>query len=54
MFGKKKKKKESGPEKSHLHELHNLYAPPNAIRIIKSRTVRRSKHVPHTNVTTEA
>jgi hypothetical protein len=51
---RKRRKKDSGPEKSHLDELHNLYAPPNAIRIINSRTVRRSKHASHTNVKTEA
>jgi hypothetical protein len=46
---RRRKKEASGPEKSHLDELKNVYAPPNAIRI-KSRSVRRSKHVTYTMV----
>jgi hypothetical protein len=31
--------------KLHNEELHNLYSPPNIIRMIKSRRIRLAEHV---------
>jgi hypothetical protein len=31
----------------HNEELHDLYASPNIIRVIKSRRIRRTEHVAH-------
>jgi hypothetical protein len=36
-----------GWRKLHNEELHNLYSPPNIIRMIKSRRMRRAGHVDH-------
>jgi hypothetical protein len=36
-----------GRRKFHSENLHNLYASPNIIRMIKSRTLRWAGHVAH-------
>jgi len=36
-----------GWRKVHNEELHNLYSSPNSVRVIKSRKIRWTKHVPH-------
>jgi hypothetical protein len=36
-----------GWRRLHNEELHNLYASPNIIRVIKLRRIRWMEHVPH-------
>jgi hypothetical protein len=45
IFGPKRDKMTGGWRKLHNEELHNLYASPNIIRVIKSRRVKWAGHV---------
>jgi hypothetical protein len=45
ILGSKGDEMMGGWRKLHNEELHNLYSSPNIIRIIKSRRVRRARHV---------
>jgi hypothetical protein len=40
IFGPKRKEVAGGWRRLHSEELHNLYALPNIIRVIKSRRIR--------------
>jgi hypothetical protein len=40
IFGPKREESMVGCRKLHNEELHNLYASPNIIKVIKSRTMR--------------
>jgi hypothetical protein len=45
IIGPKKEEVAGDWRRLHNEELHNLYAPPNIIRVIKSRTMRWTEHV---------
>jgi hypothetical protein len=45
IFGTKRDEMVGGWRKLHNEELHNLYTPPNIIRVIKSRRMRWAAHV---------
>jgi hypothetical protein len=45
IFGPKRDEVTGGWRKLHNEELHNLYSSPNIIRIIKSMTIRWTRHV---------
>jgi hypothetical protein len=45
IFGSKKKKVAGGWKRLHNDELHNLYASPNIVRMIKSRRMRWAENV---------
>jgi hypothetical protein len=45
LFGPKREEVAGGWRKLHNEELHNLYASPNIIKIIKSRKTRWAGHV---------
>jgi len=45
IFGPKKKEVAGGWRRLHNEELHTLYASPNTIRMIESRTIRWAEHV---------
>jgi len=45
IFGPKRDEVEGGWRSPHNEELHNLYASPNIIRVIKSRWMRWEGHV---------
>jgi hypothetical protein len=46
IFGPKREEVAGGWRGLHNEELHNLYAAPNIIRVIKSRRMRRAGRVP--------
>jgi hypothetical protein len=46
IFGPKRDEVTGGWTKLHNEELHDLYFSPSIIRIIKSRGMRRTRHVP--------
>jgi hypothetical protein len=48
IFGPKRKEVEGDWRKLHNEELHNLYASPNIIRMIKSRRMREARRVART------
>jgi hypothetical protein len=45
IFGPKRKELAGSLRKQHNEELHNLYASPNIIRVIKSRRMRWAGHL---------
>jgi hypothetical protein len=45
IYGPKRKEMAGGWRRLHNEELHNLYASPNIIRVINSRTMRWARHV---------
>jgi hypothetical protein len=45
MFGPKREEVAGGWRRLHNEELHNIYAPLNVIRAIKTRRIRRAGHV---------
>jgi hypothetical protein len=45
IYGPKREQVAGGWRRLHNEELHNLYAPPNIIRVIISRRVRWAGHV---------
>jgi hypothetical protein len=45
IFGPKREEVAGGWRRLHNEKLHNLYASPNVITVIKSRRVRRAGHV---------
>jgi hypothetical protein len=45
IFGLKRNEVVGGRRKLHNEELHKLYFSPNIIRMIKSRRMRRARHV---------
>jgi hypothetical protein len=45
IFGPKRDKVAGGWRRLHNEELHNLYASPNVMRVIKSRRMRWTGHV---------
>jgi hypothetical protein len=45
IFGHKREEVAGGWRRLHNEELHNLYASPNAIKVIKSRRMRLAGHV---------
>jgi hypothetical protein len=45
IFAPKADKVTAGWRKLHNEELHNLYSSPYIIRMIKSRRIRRTRHV---------
>jgi hypothetical protein len=45
MFGPKRNEVVGGWRRLHNEELHNLYASPNVIRVVKSRRVKWTRHV---------
>jgi hypothetical protein len=45
IFGTKTKEVAIGWRRLHNEELHNLYASPNIVRVIKSRGMGWTKHV---------
>jgi hypothetical protein len=47
ILGAKRKEVVGGQRRLHIEELHNLYASPKIIRVIKSRTMRWVEHVAH-------
>jgi hypothetical protein len=47
IFGPKREEGAGGWRRLHNEELHNLYASPNRIRVIKSRKLRLWGHVAH-------
>jgi hypothetical protein len=47
IFGPKKDEVIGGWRNLHNEELHNLYASPNVIRMIKALRMRWAKHVAH-------
>jgi hypothetical protein len=47
-FGAKREEVEGGWRRLYNEELHNLYASPNIIRVIKSRRLRLTEHVART------
>jgi hypothetical protein len=47
IFGPKREKVAGGWRRLHNEELYNLYASPNIIRVINSRTMRWLGHVVH-------
>jgi hypothetical protein len=46
IFGPNRDEVTGGWRKMHNEELHNLYSSPNTIRMIKSRKMRWTGHVP--------
>jgi hypothetical protein len=48
IFEPKREEVAGGWRRLHNEELHNLYASPNIIRVIKSRNVRWANHVART------
>jgi hypothetical protein len=46
MFGPKSEKVTGGWRKLHNKELHNFYSPSDMIRVIRSRSMRYTGHVP--------
>jgi hypothetical protein len=47
-FGPKRDEMVRGWRRLYNEELHNLYASPDIIRVIKSRRMRQARHVAHT------
>jgi hypothetical protein len=47
IFGPKRDEATGGCRKLH-NETHNLYSSPNVVRIIRSRMMRRLRHISHT------
>jgi hypothetical protein len=47
ILGPKREKAAGGWRKLHNEELHNLYASPNVIRVIKSRRMRERARSTH-------
>jgi hypothetical protein len=47
IFGRKREEEAGGWRSLHYEELHNLYASPNVITVIKSRKMRWTGHVAH-------
>jgi hypothetical protein len=45
IFGPKKEEVTGGWRRLHNEDLHNLYASPNVIRVIKLRRMRLAEHV---------
>jgi hypothetical protein len=45
IFGPKREEMKGGWRRLHNEELHNLYASPNIIKMIKSRRMRWALHV---------
>jgi hypothetical protein len=45
IFGPKREEVTGGWRRLHNEELHNLYASPNIIRVIKSRRIRWMDHI---------
>jgi hypothetical protein len=45
IFGPKREEVAGGWRRLHNEELHNLYASPNIIRVIKSRRMKWARHV---------
>jgi hypothetical protein len=45
IFGPKREEIVGGWKMKHVEEFHNLYASPNIIRVIRSRTMRWTVHV---------
>jgi len=45
IFGPKREEVEGGWRRLHNEELHNFYASPNIIRVIKLGRTRRAGHV---------
>jgi hypothetical protein len=48
IFGPKREEMAGGWRRLHNEELHNLYASPRTIRVIKSRRMRWAGHIAHT------
>jgi hypothetical protein len=48
IFGPKREEVVGGWRRLHNQELHNLYASPNIVRVIKSRRMRWTVHVART------
>jgi hypothetical protein len=46
-FGPKREEEAWGWRRLHNEEIHNLYASPNIIRMIKSRRMKRARHAVH-------
>jgi hypothetical protein len=47
IFGPEREKVAGGFKRLHNEELHNLYASPNIIQVIKSRKMKWAGHVAH-------
>jgi hypothetical protein len=47
IFGPKREEVAGGWKRLHNEELHNLYASPNIIMVMKSRRIRLAGHVAH-------
>jgi hypothetical protein len=45
IFVTRKEEMVGGWRRLHNEELHNLYVSPNIIRVIKSRSMRRARHI---------
>jgi hypothetical protein len=45
IFGPRRKEVVGDWKRMHNEELHYLYSSPNIIRVIKSRSMRRERHV---------
>jgi hypothetical protein len=45
IFGPEREKMAGGWRRLHNEELHNLYASPNNIRVIKARRIRWARHI---------
>jgi hypothetical protein len=44
IFGSKRQKKTEAPRPLYSEELHDLYASPNIVRVMRSRTLRWEEH----------
>jgi hypothetical protein len=54
IFGPRRDEVTTDWRKLHNEELHNLYSPPNIIRMIKSRRMRRAWHAARMGETSNA